>query len=171
MNLEKNRFEQPEFRKGFAAVDMRGIFAASPLSAKWIQVNTSYNQKRGTFRGMHFQVEPHAQTKLVKVINGSIIDMIVDIRPDSPTYMKVFDYHLYPGDELIVPKGFAHGFVTLEDHTVVQYLIDYPYTPEADRSTRWTGIKDIRKIIDNLNIGPLMISQKDAEAPFIYETE
>jgi dTDP-4-dehydrorhamnose 3,5-epimerase len=119
---------------------------------------------------MHYQLEPHAQTKLVKVVHGSIWDVVVDIRPESPTFLMVYDYEMQAGEELLVPKGFAHGFVTLEDHTVVQYLIDAPYVPEADRSTNWQGIRRMKSIVESF-IKELIISDKDKNAPFLIESD
>jgi len=164
------QFELPKFSKSFAAEDNRGIFSASALIPEWIQINTSYNKKAGTLRGMHYQIEPHAQTKWVKVVHGSIWDVVVDIRPESPTFLKAYDYEMIAGEELLVPKGFAHGFVTLEDHTVVQYLIDAPYVPEADRSTNWQGIKRMQSIVNSF-IQNLIISDKDKNAPFLIESD
>jgi dTDP-4-dehydrorhamnose 3,5-epimerase len=170
MKSETQTFNLPEFKSSFAAEDSRGIFSASPLTPEWIQINTSYNKKAGTLRGMHYQLEPHAQTKLVKVVHGSIWDVVVDIRPESPTFLMVYDYEMQAGEELLVPKGFAHGFVTLEDHTVVQYLIDAPYVPEADRSTNWQGIRRMKSIVESF-IKELIISDKDKNAPFLIESD
>lgn len=170
MKSETQIFSNPVFSKSFAAEDNRGIFSASPLSPEWIQINTSYNYKAGTLRGMHFQIAPHAQTKLVKVIHGSIWDVVVDIRPESPNYLKAYDYEMEAGEELYVPKGFAHGFVTLEDHTVVQYLIDAPYVPEADRSTNWKGIHRMRSIVESFIKEPI-VSDKDTNAPLLIESD
>jgi len=168
--METNQYQLPEFSKSFAAEDDRGIFSASALTPEWIQINTSYNKKAGTLRGMHFQVEPHAQTKWVKVVHGSIWDVVVDIRPDSPTFLMAYDYEMEAGEELLVPKGFAHGFVTLEDHTVVQYLIDAPYVPEADRSTNWQGIMRMKSIVESF-IQDVIVSDKDKNAPFLIESD
>ncbi len=170
MKSETQTFNLPQFSNSFAAEDSRGVFSASELNPKWIQINTSYNKKAGTLRGMHFQVEPHAQTKMVKVVHGSIWDVVVDIRPESPTFLMVYDYEMQSGEELLVPKGFAHGFVTLEDHTVVQYLIDEPYVPEADRSTNWQGITRMKSIVESF-IKDVIVSDKDKNAPFLIESD
>jgi dTDP-4-dehydrorhamnose 3,5-epimerase len=152
-------------------VDHRGVFAPlslNSLGVKWIQSNISINPNKGTFRGLHFQKGDFAQSKLIKVINGCIIDFIVDIRLESPDYLKVFKYILLPGDELLVPKGFAHGFLTTEDNTVVQYLVDNIYSPENEGSIYWGEFNDVREVIKEfmdgkLNEDLLIISDKDLQ--------
>jgi len=149
--------------------DHRGIFAPlslSTLNIKWIQSNISVNPKKSTFRGLHFQVGEYAQSKLIKVITGSIIDFIVDIRPESESYLKTFIYYLLPGDELLVPKGFAHGFLTTEDNTVVQYLVDNDYSPNNEGSIYWKEVYEVFEVIQeymdgDLNEDDIIISKKD----------
>ena len=148
--------------------DSRGVFA--PLSLKvggleWIQSNVSFNPKKYTLRGLHFQVGEFAQTKLIKVINGEILDFIVDIREDSDNYMMLYQYHMESGDELLVSKGFAHGFITLKDNTIVQYLVDNDYSPESEGSIVWTNFPQINIKIEHLvgefNKNDITISDKD----------
>lgn len=150
-------------------VDHRGTFAPLSLYSldkDWIQSNVSFNPKKGTFRGLHFQIGDFAQAKLIKVITGTIIDFIVDIRIDSPNYLKVYEFIVNPGEELYVPRGYAHGFLTTEDNTVVQYLVDNIYSPENEGSIYW---KEFPEIVDTikeyqdgvLNEGELIISEKD----------
>lgn len=150
-------------------VDHRGTFAPLSLYSldkDWIQSNVSFNPKKGTFRGLHFQVGDFAQAKLIKVVTGMIIDFIVDIRIDSPNYLKVYEFIVNPGEELYVPRGYAHGFLTTEDNTVVQYLVDNIYSPENEGSIYW---KEFPEIVDTikeyqdgvLNEGELIISEKD----------
>lgn len=148
--------------------DNRGIFA--PLSLKvggldWIQSNISVNPKKYTLRGLHFQVGEFAQTKLIKVINGEILDFIVDIREGTDNYMMLYMYHMESGDELLVPKGFAHGFITLRDDTIVQYLVDNDYSPENEGSIVWTNFEMIKVKIENLvgkfDENDITISDKD----------
>lgn len=164
---------KPILREGKSFSDNRGAFSPTVLvnhnnEPMWIQTNVSHNILKHTFRGMHLQKRPHAQTKLVKVVSGSIIDIIVDLNEGSEDYMKVQWFTLEQGDELIVPKGFAHGFITLLDHTVVQYLVDYPYTPEADVSINWRSFKKIREIFD-VEYPDLVISEKDSNALMLNE--
>lgn len=148
--------------------DSRGVFA--PLSLKvggleWIQSNVSFNPKKFTLRGLHFQVGEFAQTKLIKVINGEILDFIVDIREDSENYMMLYQYHMESGDELLVPKGFAHGFITLRDNTIVQYLVDNDYSPKSEGSIVWTNFPQIKIKIEHLvgkfDENEITISEKD----------
>lgn len=167
--------EKPKLEKSFVAVDNRGNFSATILSTKIVQTNVSFNNKKYTFRGMHYQVGSSAQTKIVKVIKGSILDFVVDMRPNSEEYKSSFVFVLNEGDQLTVPKGFAHGFLTMTDDSVIQYLVDYPYVPSADRSVSWKSIPEIKRIIDELlkeSGEKLIISEKDDNAPKInYEAE
>ena len=115
----------------------------------WLQSNVSFNPKIYTLRGLHFQVGEKAQTKLIKVITGSIVDFIVDIREDSPEYMKLYYYDMKPGDELLVPRGFAHGFMTTSFNTIVQYLVDNDYSPESEGSIYWREIKGLYEVLNS----------------------
>ena len=128
--------------------DERGFFARSfcekeseehGLNPRIVQCNISYNKKKGTLRGMHYQIAPYEEVKLVSCIRGAIHDVIIDLRPDSPTYCQWFAVEL--GAEnykvLYVPEGFAHGFQTLEDNTVVFYQMSEFYHPECARGVRW----------------------------------
>lgn len=157
--------------------DNRGVFA--PLSLifggdklellrkDWIQSNISYNPHKFTFRGMHLQEGPYAQTKLVKVIHGAIIDFVVDLRVGSPDYLKVQHFIVDSNSELYVPKGFAHGFITTEDDTIVQYLVDNVYSKDSERSILWASFPEIKGIIEQYT--PLIISNKDIQATPIDE--
>ena len=150
-------------------VDHRGSFAPLALDLldkNWLQSNISFNDRRGTFRGLHFQVGEFAQAKLVKVITGNIIDFIVDIRPESEDYMKVSLFNVSPGEALMVPRGYAHGFLTTEDNTVVQYLVDNDYSPENEGSIYWREFPEIKEVITEFMDGKLdetllVISDKD----------
>ena len=149
-------------------VDHRGTFAPLSLTSldkQWIQSNISFNPKVNTFRGLHFQLGEFAQAKLVKVIHGMIIDFVVDIRPESPDYMNVYEFLVSPGEEVYVPRGFAHGFLTIEDNTVVQYLVDNVYNPESEGSIYWMEVPEVAKTIIN-RVGDsltekIIISDKD----------
>jgi dTDP-4-dehydrorhamnose 3,5-epimerase len=114
-------------------------FPANGLVADFVQTSQSYNRKRGTLRGMHFQHPPHAEIKLVRCVQGAIFDVIVDLRPDSPTYLRWegFELSLANGRALYVPEGFAHGFITLTNDTFVHYQISHPHTPEAAGGIRY----------------------------------
>jgi dTDP-4-dehydrorhamnose 3,5-epimerase len=114
-------------------------FAAHGLVASIAQGSVSFNNRRGTVRGMHFSVEPHAETKLVRCTSGAIYDVIVDLRSASPTYLAAIGVELSAGNRyaLYIPEGLAHGFQTLMDDTEVLYLIDAPYVASAACGIRW----------------------------------
>ncbi len=127
--------------------DARGFFAQS-WSLKelpgWehvqvVESNISFNPRRGTLRGMHYQEAPHGQAKVVRCTRGSIYDVVIDLRPDSPTYRQWVGVELSAENRhtLFVPAEFAHGFQTLEDETEVFYLVSSYYAPDASRGVRW----------------------------------
>lgn len=128
--------------------DARGLFArtwgrrefeARGLETRIAQCNTSFNKTKGTLRGMHFQAPPFAETKIVRCTRGSMYDVIIDLRRDSPTFTRHFAVVLTAENRkmLYVPTGFAHGFQTLEDDTEVFYQISELYSPEHSRGVRW----------------------------------
>jgi dTDP-4-dehydrorhamnose 3,5-epimerase len=123
----------------FARTYCHRDFVARDLDPAIAQCSVSFNHRRGTLRGLHFQVEPHAEAKLVRVTRGAVWDVIVDLRPGSPTFKKNFAVVLSAeaGNQLYIPKGMAHGFQTLEDSTEVFYQISAFYAPEAARGYRW----------------------------------
>ncbi len=114
-------------------------FDALGVSREFVQDNQSLSRRKGTLRGLHFQAAPFAQAKLVRVLAGSILDVAVDLRADSPKKGRWFAVELTASSDaqLYIPRGFAHGFVTLEDDTVVTYKADAPYSPAHDRGIRW----------------------------------
>ena len=126
-------------RGSFARTWCRDELAAQGLETELAQCSTSRNLRAGTLRGMHFQQAPHEEVKLVRCTRGAIFDVIVDLRPGSPTYAAWFGAELdaASGRGLYVPKGFAHGFQTLTDDTEVLYMISYPYVAEASTGVRW----------------------------------
>ncbi len=147
----------------FARTFCRDQFAAHGLNNEITQCSISYNARRGTLRGMHYQVEPQAEVKLVQCVRGKIFDVIIDLRPESETYRRWVGEEL-SGDNrrlLYVPEGFAHGFQTLEDDTAVYYQISEAYAPQSARGVRWNdpafGIK--WPLIDPI------ISEKDRLLP------
>jgi dTDP-4-dehydrorhamnose 3,5-epimerase len=128
--------------------DERGLFArtwcrreleARGLDTRIAQCNTSFNKRKGTLRGMHYQVPPAAETKHVRCIRGSLYDVIIDLRPSSPTVGRYFAVTLTAENRksLYVPAGFAHGFQTLEDGTEVFYQMSVPYSAANARGVRW----------------------------------
>ena len=98
-----------------------------------VHINHSYNKQRGTLRGMHFQNKPHEEAKIVQVLKGAIYDVVVDLRPDSPTFKKWLGVELSEENnkQLYIPKGFAHGFQTLSENTLVEYYMDEYFYPEC----------------------------------------
>jgi dTDP-4-dehydrorhamnose 3,5-epimerase len=132
--------ERREDSRGwFARVYCEREFAQAGLPVRVAQTNMSLTRRKGTLRGMHFQVAPHAEDKLVRCVQGAIWDAIVDLRPDSPTYCRWIGVELSEanGRMLLVPKGFAHGFVTLTDDCAVTYQVSEFYTPAAERGARY----------------------------------
>jgi len=150
--------------------DERGFFARSfcakefekyGLNSSIAQCNISYNQKKGTLRGMHYQVPPHEETKLVRCTMGAIYDVIIDLRPDSPTFKQWVATELLANNRrmLYIPEGVAHGFQTLEDHTEVFYQISEFYHPESARGIRW----DDPNFSIPWPVSPLIISKRDLD--------
>ena len=147
---------------------------------KVVQTNRSKSGK-GVLRGLHFQKEPMTQAKIVEVISGAAIDVVVDMRVDSPTYGKLTSVLLTPynkdiegsGRQLFVPRGFAHGFVSLEDDTVFQYLIDNDYAPETEGGILWNdpdlGI-NWEEIFEKYDIEKPLLSEKDQVHPRLVDS-
>lgn len=135
IELEPIRDERGFFSRSFCVKE----FAAQSLEANFVQHSLSYSAARGTLRGMHFQAAPHSEVKVVDCVKGAIWDVIIDIRPDSPTYRKWQGFELTAENrrQLYIPAGFAHGFQTLSDNTEVHYLISAFYEPSAARGLRY----------------------------------
>ncbi len=129
-------------------VDARGFFARSFCAREFeslgldpaiAQCNISFNEKAGTLRGLHYQAEPHEEAKVVRCTSGAIYDVVVDVRSNSPTYLKWYAVELTAENRvmLFIPPGFAHGFQTLVDGTEVFYMMSEFYHPESARGLRW----------------------------------
>jgi dTDP-4-dehydrorhamnose 3,5-epimerase len=126
-------------RGWFARTFDTAVFEELGLDARVSQCNASFNARAGTLRGMHYQEAPHGEAKLVRCTRGAIYDAIVDLRRDSPTFLRWFGIELR-GDgltSLFVPAGLAHGFQTLQDASEVHYQMSYRYVPDAARGVRW----------------------------------
>jgi dTDP-4-dehydrorhamnose 3,5-epimerase len=159
-------------------VDNRGYFFESYSQIKmpssyqkisFIQDNQSLSMQKGTLRGIHFQNNPKAQTKLVRCIQGSIWDVAVDLRVGSPTFLKWFGVELTSANylQLLIPKGFGHGFMTLEDNTTIVYKVDDFYSKDHDRSIRYN---DKYLNIDWKGLTPIL-SEKDINAPALKDSD
>jgi len=135
IDLERREDARGWFARTYCARE----FEAHGLPTHMVQTNMSLTRKAGTLRGMHFQLAPDAEDKLVRCVQGRIWDAIVDLRPQSPTYCRWFGTELSEenGRMLLVPKGFAHGFVTLSDDAAVTYQVSAYYAPPSERGARW----------------------------------
>lgn len=142
----------------------RSRMAAAGIDIEFVQDNHSLSRQAGTLRGLHYQAPPHAQDKLVRCGRGRLFDVAVDVRRGSPTWGKWFGLELSfdNGRQLLIPKGFLHGFVTLEPDTEVVYKCSDHYAPECDGAVRWDD-PDIG--IDWPFSGQPLLSAKDAAAP------
>lgn len=130
---------QEDERGFFARTFCRNEFDAQGLDPSVAQCNLSFNRRRGIVRGMHFQAAPHEEAKLVRCVRGAIYDVVVDLRGSSSTFLqwRGFDLTAQNRHALYVPKGFAHGFQTIEDDTEVLYQMSTVYVPAASRGVRW----------------------------------
>jgi dTDP-4-dehydrorhamnose 3,5-epimerase len=123
----------------FARTFCRETFQAAGLPGEFVQASVSFNLRRGTLRGMHYQAAPHEEPKLVRCTQGAIHDVIVDLRPESPSHRRWIAVELSAENRraLYVPPGFAHGFQTLAENTEILYQMATPYVGEAGRGVRW----------------------------------
>ncbi|WP_396273527.1 dTDP-4-dehydrorhamnose 3,5-epimerase [Hyphomonas sp.] len=159
IELERRGDDRGFFARTFCVDE----FAAHGLPTGFVQQNTSYSANKGTLRGMHFQTAPHGEDKVIRCLRGAIVDIIIDLRPDSPTYKKFEAFELDDVNkrQLLVPKGFGHGFQTVSDHVEVTYLVSAKYTPSAEGGVRWNdpafGIK--------WPLAPTDMSDKDRNWP------
>ena len=132
--------ERREDERGFfARTWCRKELAARGLDSELAQESVSYNGSRGTVRGLHFQRAPHEETKIVRCTGGAVFDVIVDLRPDSSSYLQWQGFELTPETKraVYIPKGFAHGFQTLSEHSEVTYQISVFYAPDAAGGYRY----------------------------------
>jgi dTDP-4-dehydrorhamnose 3,5-epimerase len=149
----------------FAETYSRQRFAEAGFAIDWVQDNHSFSAERHVLRGLHFQVAPFAQDKLIRVLRGSIFDVAVDIRPGSATHGKWVPCVLSAEkfNQLLVPKGFAHGFLTLEPATEVLYKVSAPYSQAAERAVRFDD--PALGIAWPLDGASPLLSEKDRQAP------
>jgi dTDP-4-dehydrorhamnose 3,5-epimerase len=148
----------------------RREFEAIGLTADVVQTNVAYSKLKGTLRGMHYQLSPYEESKLVRCTRGAVYDVIIDLRPESPTFKQWVGVELTADNYrmLFVPERFGHGYITLQDNTDVTYQVTQYYTPGAERGIRWND--------PEFNIAwpiePLVMSEKDKQMPdFVNEFE
>lgn len=159
VELEPHHDERGFFARMFCAEE----FEAHGLAPAVKQGNVSFNHRRGTLRGMHFQRPPAAETKYIRCLRGAIYDAIIDLRPDSPTYLRSFGVELSADNRvgLYVPQMFGHGYITLTDGAEVSYLVSEFYTPGVEGGLRYDDpVLDVAWPVD-----VEVISEKDAGWP------
>jgi len=164
---------EPELREdergAFARTFCVDEFAARGLETQFVQANQSWNTKRNTLRGLHFQYPPFAEVKFLRCIVGSVWDVIIDIRKGSPTFLQHLAVELSAKNKvgLYIPAGFAHGFITLEDDTELIYMHSNTYAPGHEGGFRWDdpalGIQWPNK--------PVLMSEKDESYPLVIDFE
>ena len=158
-------------RGSFTETYNRKVLASLGIPHEFVQDNQSHSRHAGTIRGLHLQVEPHAQGKLVRVLRGRVLDVAVDVRRASPTFKQhvVVELRGAEGTQVWIPPGFAHGFCTLEPDTEVLYKVTDYYAPTADRSILWS---DPELAIDwPYEPEQVTLSDKDRRAPTFAEFE
>ena len=135
VDLERHEDERGSFARTWCAAE----FAKHGLNPRLAQCSASFNKKKGTLRGMHYQAVPHEEAKLVRCTRGAIFDVALDLRANLPTFKRWVGVELSAGNgrALYIPEGCAHGFQTLEDNTEVFYQMTEPFHPEAVRGVRW----------------------------------
>lgn len=159
IDLEKRGDDRGFFARTFC----RNEFSEHGLAPEFVQVNNSLSAKKGTLRGMHYQLAPSAEVKLIRCIRGALYDVILDLRPDSCTFGKWFGAELTAENRRMIyaPRGFAHGLLTLAPDTEAFYLVDNFYAPQLERGVRYN---DPKFAID-WPIKPQEISEKDRNWP------
>lgn len=159
IDIEKRSDERGFFARLFCNEE----FAKHGLESNFVQANNSLSKEAYTLRGLHYQLDPYAEIKLVRCIQGAFYDVILDLRPDSATFGKSFGAILSAGNRqmMYVPKGFAHGFLTLEPNSEVFYMVSQPYSKDLERGLRWND--------PHFNIHwpavPVIVSKRDASHP------
>lgn len=157
INLEIKKDKRGFFARYFCEKE----FLKQGLNTKWVQANNSLSKEVGTLRGLHFQREPNAEVKLVRCLKGAIWDVVVDLRDGSETFGKWFGAKLSDENRtmMYIPKGFAHGFVSLEPNSEILYMVSNFYSSDSEGTLIWSD----KTIGINWPILPLVISEKDKE--------
>ncbi len=163
--IEPERVEDE--RGHFARTWCREVFEKRGLAAEFTQCNTSFNRRRGTLRGLHYQLAPHAESKLIRCTRGRVFDVAVDVRADSATRGKWCAAELSADDGrmMFIPGGFAHGFETLEDASEVFYQMSAAYAPEMARGVRW----DDPGLAIDWPVADPIVSERDGTHPFLLQ--
>jgi len=159
VELEKRGDERGFFARSFCAKE----FASRGMDISVVQANNSFTAKKGTLRGMHYQLPPADEVKIVRCLRGAFYDAILDIRPDSPSFGLWFGAELTPDNRLmmVVPRGCAHGLLSLQDDSEALYLVSASYAPEQERGVRYND----PKFAINWPLKPDEVSAKDAAWP------
>ena len=163
IDLERRGDERGYFARTFC----RDEFAAAGLPTEYVQQNMSYSASKGTLRGLHWQREPYGEDKLIRCTRGAIFDVIIDLRPESESFMKWqgFEIDAQNMKQVLVPKGFAHGFQTLSADVEVSYLVSRAYTPGAEGGMRW----DDPILSIDWPLTPTEVSDKDRNWPDVID--
>jgi len=158
-----------DLRGWFSEVWRRDQWEAAGVNAGFVQDNQSFSAQQGTVRGLHFQLPPFAQAKLVRVVSGRVLDVAVDLRRSSPHFGKAIAVELSAegGEQLFIPAGFAHGFCTLEPDTGLAYKVDAYYSAAHDRGVRWND--PVFNIAWPVSADEAVLSAKDKIHPFFAE--
>ncbi len=145
----------------------RKVFAEHGINADWVQENQSFSAKKEIVRGLHFQLPPFAQAKLVRVVQGEILDVFVDLRKDSATFGQWDSAKLSAENckAVYIPRGFAHGFSTLSENVIVQYKVDNFYSREHDQGICWNDAE----IGIDWQVSEPILSEKDENLPFLKD--
>lgn len=157
-------------RRGFfSEIYNRRVLAEAGITMEFIQENHAYSVDSGTLRGLHFQRPPATQTKLLRVLRGAVLDVCVDLRLGSPSFGQhvMAELTAESGRQILCPKGFAHGIITLAPHTEIAYKVDAYYAPELDLGVRYN---DPELAIDwPIGDDKLILSEKDRNQPFLRD--
>lgn len=178
MDVQKTKLEGVLLITPRVFSDARGFFLESwserafkeaGITCHFVQDNHSYSARQGTLRGLHMQLGPWAQTKLAWCVRGEVLDVVVDLRPDSPLYRRWVMVELTAQNKrrILIPRGFGHGFLTLSDHVEFMYKVDTPYCPEAECNIRWND----SELGINWGTSAPILSDKDRAAPALREVE
>ncbi len=154
-------------RGWFGRIFCKKEFSEIGHDKEWVQLNHSSTNKKGTVRGMHFQIHPYREIKMVKCVSGAVYDVIIDLRKDSPTYLKWFGQELTSENRkmLYIPEGFAHGFQTLTDQCNLIYFHSEYYVPNAEGGIRYDDPSIKIKWPQNI----ILVSERDSSHPYLDE--